>query len=76
MKKILLTILAVVLVVALGATMVGCSAPAAEPSESASAEASTAPESSAPAEESPEAGAKDSYTFGYIAYNTADIWND
>ncbi|WP_066683444.1 sugar ABC transporter substrate-binding protein [Christensenella intestinihominis] len=78
MKKILLTILAVVLVVALGATMVGCSAPAAEPSESASTEASTAPESSAPAEESAsaDAGAKDSYTFGYIAYNTADIWND
>ena len=39
-----------------------------EPSESASEEASS--------ESSAAAGDKDSYTFGYIAYNTADIWND
>lgn len=75
MKKIFSTILVVALVIAFSVAMVGCSGtPATTPSESAGSEESTAPE--ATDAEKPAAGEKDGYTFGYIAYDMSDIWND
>lgn len=75
MKKTLLTVLSIVLVIAMGIGLAGCS-PAA-PAES-KAPASDAPaESKEPAADDMTKGdAPEELTLGYIAYDMTDPWND
>ena len=68
MKKSMGITLAILLVAVLCLGVVGCSSQTPAASSAAPASASAA---------ASEAGAaKSSYTFGYIAYNMADIWNE
>lgn len=75
MKKVFASLLASAMILSLAAC--GSSAPSSSASSEA-APASSAAGSSAPAApaESAAPTAKDSYTFGYIAYDMTDIWNE
>ncbi len=76
MKKVTALLMAGIM----AASMAGCGAKeeaAPTTAASASTEAQTQAESSGGAETTAEAkAAKDSYTFGYIAYDNTDIWNE
>lgn len=78
MKKVL----ALLLTVAMVGTLTACGgssteAPTEAPAETEAPAAEEAPAEEAAAEDTAApAAAKDSYTFGYIAYDMTDIWNE